>query len=80
MNLLCAEPGITYTHGRSSYSVNVPIGLLRNRLPNPYSGNAGDATFPDYVVVAGYSYRFGGPAATAVSSLGAEPPQQEIKP
>lgn len=75
------EPGIVYTRGRSSYSVNVPIGLLRNRLPNPYTGNAGDATFPDYVVVAGYSYRFGGgPPTPTVSSPGFEPTQPEVKP
>src|SRR5882672_5693677 len=74
-------PGIVYTRGRSSYSVNVPIGLLRNRLPNPYTGNAGDATFPDYVVVAGYSYRFGGgPPAPTVSIPGFEPTQPEVKP
>jgi len=74
------EPGIVYTRGRSSYSVNVPIGLLRNRLPNPYSGNAGDATFPDYVVVAGYSYRFGGAVAPTVSTLGLESAQPETRP
>ena len=35
---------------------------MRNRRPNPYTGNPGDATFPDYIVLAGYSYRFGGGA------------------
>ena len=32
----------------------------RNRFPNPYTGNKGDATFPKYIVLASYGYRFGG--------------------
>ncbi len=47
--------------GRPIY---LPIGLVRNRRPNPYTGAAGDATFPDYVVLVGYSYRFPNRAAT----------------
>ena len=31
----------------------------RNRFPNPYTGSAGDATFPNYIVLASYGYRFG---------------------
>jgi peroxiredoxin len=38
----------------------VPIGYYRNRFPNPYTGNRGDATFPKYIVLASYGYRFGG--------------------
>lgn len=54
------EPGLVYTHGPSSLSLHVPIGVQRNRQPNPYTGREGDATFPDYVTLASYSYRFGG--------------------
>ena len=59
-----AEPGLTYSYGLSSWSIYVPIGLVRNRRPNPYTGTAGDATFPDHVVLVGYSYRFPNRAAT----------------
>ena len=39
-------------------SLNVPIGFYRNRQPNPYSGREVDATFPDYILLIGLSYRF----------------------
>lgn len=54
------EPGILFSYGRNTWSLYVPRAIVRNRLPNPYTGNAGDATFPDYVVLFGYAYRFGG--------------------
>jgi len=54
------EPGIVYSHGRSTWSLFVPRALMRNRRPNPYTAAPGDATFPDYIVLAGYSFRFGG--------------------
>src|SRR5207245_2669846 len=44
-----AEPGVTFASGRSTWSLYVPIGLVRNREPNPYTGMAGDATFPSYL-------------------------------
>jgi outer membrane protein W len=52
------EPGLAYTKGSSTLSLNVPIGFARNRLPNSYSGRKGDATFPSYIVLTGLSYRF----------------------
>lgn len=74
------EPGVSFAKGSHVYSVQVPIGYYRNRFPNPYTGNRGDATFPKYIVLASYGYRFGGtskpnasltataaPAATAVA-------------
>ena len=57
------EPGIVWTHGRSTFSLQVPRGIVRNRLPNPYTGNPGDATFPDWILIAGYSHRFSAGAA-----------------
>ena len=39
----------------------------RNRKPDPYTGAAGDATFPKYIILASYGFTFGGrkaPAAT----------------
>ena len=53
------EPGVSYAKGRQVYSVQIPVGYYRNRFPNPYTGNAGDATFPKYIVLASYGYRFG---------------------
>jgi hypothetical protein len=52
------EPGIAYSKGSSTWSLNVPIGFYRNREPNPYSGREGDATFPAYILLTGVSYRF----------------------
>ena len=53
-----AEPGIAYSRGGSTWSLNVPIGFVRNRQPNPYTGRAGDATFPKYILLTGLSHRF----------------------
>jgi Putative MetA-pathway of phenol degradation len=53
-----AEPGLAYSRGGSTWSLNVPIGFLRNRQPNPYTGRAGDATFPKYILLTGLSHRF----------------------
>jgi peroxiredoxin len=54
------EPGASYARGSHVYSVQIPFGYYRNRFPNPYTGNKGDATFPKYIVLASYGYRFGG--------------------
>lgn len=51
------EPGIAWSKGGSTWSLNVPIGFYRNREPNPYSGREGDATFPDYILLTGVSWR-----------------------
>ena len=56
---LYLEPGFSYAYKGQSISFNVPIGLYRNRLPDPYTGAHGDATFPDYVFLGSYSVRFG---------------------
>jgi hypothetical protein len=56
---LYLEPGVSYSYKGQSFSFNVPIGLYRNRLPDPYTGASGDATFPDYVFLGSYSIRFG---------------------
>jgi hypothetical protein len=55
------EPGLTYIHGRSSFSVGVPLALYRNRtrsVADRASGGHGDAAFADYLVVAGFSRGF----------------------
>ena len=52
------EPGLAWSKGGTTWSLNVPIGFYRNREPNPYSGREGDATFPDFILLTGLSYRF----------------------
>jgi len=53
------EPAISYTSGRQTFQFNIPIGVYRYRGPDPYTGNNGDATFPDWVALGSYSFRFG---------------------
>jgi hypothetical protein len=54
------EPGLTINTGRHTVSFNLPVGYYFNRFRNPYTGNPGDSTFPEYVSIATYSFRFGG--------------------
>jgi hypothetical protein len=53
------EPGITVTSGNNTLQFNLPHGVYRFRSADPYTGNNGDATFPDWVAIASYSRRFG---------------------
>jgi peroxiredoxin len=53
------EPGVSYAKGTNVLSFSVPIAYYRNRFPNPYTGNPGDATFPNYIFLASYGRRFG---------------------
>lgn len=53
------EPGISYSRGRSTVQFNFPHGVYRYRAPDPYTGASGDATFPDWVMLGTYAYRFG---------------------
>ena len=53
------EPGVSYAKGSQVYSFQMPIGYYRNRFPDPYTGAAGDATFPNYIFLASVGYRFG---------------------
>ena len=60
------EPGFSYAKGKQIYSLQVPIGYYRNRFPNPYTGSLGDATFPKYIVLATYGFRFGKKVQTSI--------------
>jgi hypothetical protein len=53
------EPGFSYAKGSQMYSFQVPLAYYRNRFPDPYTGAPGDATFPNYIILASYGYRFG---------------------
>jgi hypothetical protein len=63
------EPGLSYAKGSHIYNFSVPIAYYRNRFPNPNTGNAGDATFPNYIFLASYSWRFGGRNGTSDAAL-----------
>jgi hypothetical protein len=67
------EPGFSYAKGSQIYSFQVPIAYYRNRFPDPYTGASGDATFPNYIILASYGYRFGskslGKAETSICPL-----------
>jgi len=63
------EPGISYAKGANVYGFQVPVAYYRNRFPNPITGNAGDATFPNYIFLASYSRRFGGHGGTSDAAL-----------
>jgi cytochrome oxidase Cu insertion factor (SCO1/SenC/PrrC family) len=71
------EPGASYAKGSHVYSVQVPLGYYRNRFPNPYTGTKGDATFPKYIVLASYGYRFGGAAKpnASLAAIGTSAPR-----
>jgi len=69
------EPGLTVTTGRHTFSFNLPVGYYYNRFPDPYTGNPGDSTFPEYVNIATYSFRFGGKKMQhAMPPIGDQPP------
>jgi hypothetical protein len=53
------EPGVSFVTGQSTFQLNLPHAYYRYRAPDPYTGAAGDAAFPDWVVLGTYSYRFG---------------------
>jgi hypothetical protein len=59
------EPGLSYSYGGHTVTFNVPLGYYYNRKPNPYTGNAGDATFPRQIFLSSYSWRFGAKKALA---------------
>jgi len=63
------ETAVTYTRGKSTFAFNLPRAFYRYRAPDPYTGANGDATFPDYVAIASYSYRFGSVKHTRTPSM-----------
>lgn len=65
------EPGLSFGRGSHFWSVNIPVAFYQNRRPDPYTGASGDATFPKYIVLATYGYRFGSktvPSGTAITN------------
>lgn len=64
-----AEPGFYYSRDNDTWSLNVPIALKRNRRPDPYTGNAGDATFPNHIYLISFTHRFGASGGTPEARL-----------
>jgi hypothetical protein len=59
--MLSVEPSMAWLRGSHSVSLALPIAVERNRqrsVPDIRRGRHGDAAFPDYLVLAGYSRRF----------------------
>lgn len=54
------EPGISYATGAHTFTVSAPVATQRNVLELEGTHYRPDATLADYVLLFGYSYRFGG--------------------
>ncbi len=58
---LSVEPGFSYSHKRETWTLNVPVPILRNRIrsvPEIQDNVRDAAAFADYLVLVGYSRRF----------------------
>ena len=58
--ILSVEPSATWSKGRNTFTVSVPIAVERNRqrsVPDLANGTHGDASFPDYIVLFRYARR-----------------------
>jgi hypothetical protein len=58
---LSVEPGAQYAHGKTTWSLNIPVAVQRTRkrsVPDLIQGKAGDAAFADYLILLGYSRSF----------------------
>lgn len=62
------EPGVTYSTGMHTFSLNVPVATQRN-IQKAVGGYQVDGTLADYIVLAGYSYRFGAHRRSGASGL-----------
>ena len=70
------EPGIAWANGPHMVTFNVPMGYYYNRRANPYTGIAGDATFPRQIFLTSYSLRLGGRKTPATDQPLAPPSSQ----
>ena len=72
------EPGVSYTQGQHTVTLSVPLGYYYNRHPNPYTGIAGDATFPRHIFLTGYSLRLGERVAASDQPPPSGPPSAPL--
>lgn len=59
--ILSVEPTLSWTRGRHRLLLSVPVAVERNRqrsVADRARGRHGDASFPDYLVLTGWSVRF----------------------
>ena len=72
------EPGIAYALGRHVFSVSAPVALVRERQQSKTDRESnihGDAAFADYMILASYSFRWGGDVpAEGEETVGPEQP------
>ena len=55
---VAVEPGVTFSKGRFSGTLTVPVAVIRNRTTTFGSTRPGDAAFSDYTINLSSSYRF----------------------
>ncbi|MBV9182488.1 MAG: hypothetical protein JO356_14345 [Acidobacteria bacterium] len=58
---LSVEPGAQYERGKTTWSLNIPVAVQRNRkrsVPDLIEHKAGDAAFADCLILVGYSRSF----------------------
>jgi hypothetical protein len=58
---LSVEPGMQFERGKTTWSLNIPVAVQRNRkrsVPDLMQGKAGDAAFADYLILVGYARSF----------------------
>jgi hypothetical protein len=59
---ISAEPGVSWSHGPHTFSLDVPIAVYRNRTRSVADrlvpGRHGDAAFADYIIMVGYWRRY----------------------
>lgn len=55
------EPGLSYSHNNTTYTIATPITLTRNRVKTESDGvkSAGDSTFADSQLIVNITHRFG---------------------
>jgi hypothetical protein len=55
---ISAEPGVSWSHGPHTFSLDVPVAVYRNRTRSVADrlvpGRHGDAAFADYIIMLGY--------------------------
>jgi hypothetical protein len=59
--ILSVEPTLSWTRGMNTFRFSLPVAIERNRqrsVPDIRNGHHGDASFPDYLVLASFSHRF----------------------
>ncbi len=59
--VIYTEPGVTWTNGRNTFNLFVPIRVYANRLRNIYDARAntdGGGAFASYLIVTNYSRKF----------------------